>query len=355
MNDPRVADHAKILVNYCCEIKRGDFVVILGTELALPLIVGLVSEIGKVGARSLVLYSNPSIERASMLASDDETLGTIAPQTLKLIEESDAFIQIESLPNSQELSDVPSKKIRLQAKSRAPLFNIIESKRWNITAHPTQSLAQDAKMSIEAYTDFLYSAVVRDWRKMDSEMRVLHDAFLKAKKVRIIGKETDISFSVEGRKPIIDAAKNNLPGGEVYISPVESTVNGKVYFDLPINYYMQDIKGARLEFKNGEVAGAGAEEGSALLKEMLAMDEGARRLGELGIGMNRGIDRFTKNVLFDEKMGDTIHIAVGQSFKESGGLNESGIHIDMIKNMKEAGEIYFDEAPIYKDGKFAWE
>lgn len=355
MPDPRVAEHAKIVVNYSCAVKKNDFVVILASAEAADLITEMAAQLGKIGAHYIVLNNDPSFNRAYTLAASDETLSVLPSQVLNLVKESDVLINIFSFSNSQELSDVSPHKMQTVARAQAPLSPIVLSKRWNITLHPTKALAQDAKMSFEAYSDFVYSATLQDWSKKVAEMRVLYDKMIASKRVHIVGKDTDISFSIEGRKPIIDGGEKNLPGGEVFVSPIDSTVNGRVYFDLPIIYAGHEIKGARLVFKNGEAVEFSAEEGSDLLKEMLAADEGAKRLGELGIGMNRGINKFTKNILFDEKMGDTIHMAVGQSFEESGGINKSAIHIDMIKNMKEGGTVYFDDAPIYSSGKFAWE
>jgi aminopeptidase len=177
----------------------------------------------------------------------------------------------------------------------------------------------------------------------------------RADQVRIVGKETDISMSIKGRKPIIDSGEKNLPGGEVFTSPVDASVNGRVYFDLPIVYLGHEVSGCRLTFKDGLVVESSAEQGSEMLEEMLEIDPGAKRVGELGIGMNRGINRFTRNILFDEKMGDTIHMAVGLSFEEAGGTNKSAIHIDMLKSMKISGAIYFDGEPVYKEGRFIWE
>lgn len=357
MGDPRVSEHAKIVVNYSCQVKKNDFVVILGTPEAHDLVVAVASELGKVGAHYAVLDVDPEVQRAYSLAADDETLSTPSPQMLNMIKEADVLINIGQVTksNTQEMSDVSAHKLQLAAIALRPVLEALENKRWNITLHPTRALAQDAKMSFEAYCDFVYSATLRDWPKMASGMKVLADRMATAKTVHIVGKETDITFSIEGRKPLVDGGEKNLPGGEVFVSPVDTSVNGKVYFDLPINYSGRDIKGARLTFKNGEVVESSAEEGSETLNEMLAADEGAKRLGELGIGMNRGIDRFTKSVLFDEKMGDTIHMAVGHAFEESGGTNKSAIHIDMIKSMKEGGAIYFDDVPVYEKGKFVWE
>jgi len=357
MVDQRVLEHAKVVVNHSCTVKRGDFVIILSTAEARELVVAMASELGRIGAYYAVVDFDPSVTRAHTMAADDETLATLPSQMFNMVKETDVLINIAQTTssNSQEMSDIPPHKLQLMFRAMGPLSALLENKRWNITLHPTPALAQDAKMSYEAYCDFVYSSILRDWPKMASEMKVLSDRMAATKKVHVVGKDTDISFSIEGRKPIIDSGEKNLPGGEVFTSPVDSTVNGRIYFDLPVNYQGAEIRGARLTFRNGDVVESSAEQGSEVLRGMLSVDEGAKRLGELGIGMNRGIDRFTNNILFDEKMGDTIHMAIGRSFEEAGGSNKSAIHIDMIKSMKKDGAVYFDGVPIYEKGKFVWE
>ncbi|MHB1908624.1 MAG: aminopeptidase [Nitrososphaerales archaeon] len=354
--DQRVAEHAKILVNYSCKIKNGDFVLVVtnGTN-SLPLIRALAAEIAKKGAFMEVQLQEVSVQRAYLMNADDQTLETLPRQAKMQLENLDVLIQIIASSNTQELEDVPPSKLKANSKSTIELFPIIMSKRWNITLHPTRALAQEARKSFESYSDFVYSATLRDWEKMAQEMQILADKMASSKKVRLVGKETDISFSIEGRKPLIDAGEHNLPGGEVFTSPDESTVNGNIYYDLPINYMGKEIIGVRLVYKNGLIVEHSAETGGKLLDQLFQTDDGARRLGELGIGMNRGITQASKSILFDEKMGDTIHMAVGHAFEEAGGKNASGIHIDMIKSMKEEGTIYFDESPIYENGKFVWE
>ncbi len=355
MADNRTIEHAKILVNYSTQVKRGDYVVIQTDGEAVALIRELAAEIAKKGAYISVMNEDPSVTRAYLMNADDQTLETLPKQSKSAVENLDVYIEILASSNTQEMSDVPPSKMKARAKSRTELFPIMFSKRWNVTLHPTQALAQEAGKSFESYCDFVYDATLRDWPKMALEMKVLADKMAATKKVRLVGKETDISFSIEGRKSKVDDARVNLPGGEVYTSPVDETVNGKVYYDIPINYLGREVRGVRLLYKNGEVVEHSAELGNELLGELLSTDPGARRLGELGIGMNRGIKEFSKSILFDEKMGDTIHMAVGHSFDEVGGTNKSGIHIDMIKSMKEEGIIYFDDVPVYKEGSFVWE
>jgi aminopeptidase len=357
MFDPRIAEHAKIVVNHSVKVKRDDFVLILSCAEARDLMVQIAAEIGSSGASYIVLDNSDSVERSYILAANDETLSKMPPQLYNLIRDSDAFINLSQFTksNNKEMSDIPPHKLQVLGSVVGQLSALIETKRWNITLHPTPSAAQDANMSFEAYCDFVYSAVLRDWSKMEAQMKVLYDKMSPTDQVRIVGKETDISMSIKGRKPIIDKGENNLPGGEVFTSPIDSTVNGSVYFDLPIIYFGQEIDGCRLVFKDGVIVEHSAEVGSELLEQMLAIDEGAKRVGELGIGMNRGISTFTKNILFDEKMGDSIHMAVGRSFEEAGGTNKSMIHIDMLKAMKEGGTVYFDGEPVYEKGRFVWE
>ena len=357
MADPRVAEHAKIIVDYSCRVKRDDFVVVMANPESHDLTVALASELGRVGAHFLVIDGDDRIYRAFTLAADDETLSCFPPQVLDLVRATDVFVNISDLSssNTQEMSDVPPEKLQTAARAAAPLSEAMEGKRRCLTLHPTRALAQDAKMSFEAYCDFVYSAIIRDWPKFESEMKVLADRLAQAKVVRVVGEDTDITMSVEGRHPLVSAGTRNLPSGEVFVSPVDTTVEGEVYFDLPAVYQGHEVRGARLTLRNGLVVQSSAEDGEEFLEMLLGVDEGARRLGELGIGMNRGIDRFTKNILFDEKMGDTVHMAVGRAYKETGGTNESAIHIDMIKSMKEGGTIYLDGSPVYEGGRFVWE
>ena len=355
MVDPRISEHAKIVVKYSCKVKRGDFVLVTATPEAQELVAAVAAELGRAGARYLVVDNSPSVSRAYALAADEEALSSEPSQLIELFRGADAMIHILASSNTQEMADVPPHKLQVAARAGGAIGEAMEGKRWNITLHPTPALAQEAGMSYEAYCDFVYSAINRDWTKFASEMKVLSERLAKAKTVRVVGKDTDIILSVGGRRPKVSAGDHNMPSGEVFVSPVDTEVEGDIYFDLPVIYFGHEIRGARLTFRNGVVVSSSAEAGEEVLKQMLEVDEGAKRLGELGIGMNRGIDRFTRNILFDEKMGDTIHMAVGRAYPETGGTNKSAIHIDMIKGMKEGGTIYLDGASIYEKGKFVWE
>lgn len=354
--DPRVAEQAKILVSYSCAVKPGDVVLVLAPTTALPLITEIAAEVAKAGGQVVVNMADSRINRAFMLNATERNLSALPEPLFALMRDADVLVSIIAPENTKELSDVPSAKMGMLTKANGPVNQIVMRKeRWNVTLHPTPALAQEAGRSIEAYSDFVYGAMLRDWPAAGEAMRVLSDRMASTKRVRIVGTETDISFSIEGRKPLVDAGKKNLPGGEVYTSPVEESVSGEVYFDLPFLFLARPISGVRLKFVEGRVVAHSAEVGNELLTEMLSVDDGAKRLGELGIGMNRGITEATKNTLFDEKMGDTFHMAVGRAFEEAGGKNQSSIHIDMIKSIKHGGTIYFDDSPVYEDGKFVWE
>jgi aminopeptidase len=205
--------------------------------------------------------------------------------------------------------------------------------------------AQEAAMSFTEYSDFVFSAILINW---DDQMRIMQELkqiLDQTDEVRLIGDKTDLTMSIKGRNAVVGGPDNNVPGGEVFTAPIDDSAEGHIYFDLPAIKYGQEVEGITLHFEKGEVVDFSAERNEVLLHNMIETDPGARRLGELGIGTNRGISTFTKNILFDEKIGDTIHLALGRAYKECGGTNESAIHWDMIKTMK-----YSQESRMIFDG-----
>jgi aminopeptidase len=234
--------------------------------------------------------------------------------------------------------------------------------RWLGTIYPTPANAQDAEMSLSEYEDFVYGACLLDmenpigyWVKFSAWQQNIVD-WLKGKNdVHIIGPGTDIKMKITGRQFENCNGRKNMPDGEVCVSPVETSVEGKVYFSYPGIYSGQEVEGVRLWFENGQVVKATAEKGDPFLQEILKTDDGARRLGELGIGTNKGITKFTRNTLFDEKITGTFHLALGASLPETGGVNQSAIHWDIVADLRESGEIWVDEVLLYKDGNFVIE
>ncbi|OGI11410.1 MAG: peptidase M29, partial [Candidatus Margulisbacteria bacterium GWF2_35_9] len=271
-----------------------------------------------------------------------------------------ALIGIKSDENTKELSNIdPMLMTRSQKAGEKLKKRIIERVRWNVTLFPTNALAQDAEMSLAEYEDFVYKACFADqddpiacWEDLSKKQQVLCDYFNKGSEIRIVGQDTDISMSVAGRTFINSDGTHNMPSGEIFSAPVENSVNGHITYNFPVCMMGKEVNGVRLEFKEGKVVDFSATKNQVFLEAMLNTDSGARYLGEIGIGNNFGIDRFTKNILFDEKIGGSIHLALGQSYDECGGKNESAIHWDMIKDLRQGGQIFLDAELVQENGKF---
>jgi aminopeptidase len=285
-------------------------------------------------------------------------IGTRDPQeALTLAAETyDVRIRVLAEPNTKSLSGVDPARMVARSHALAPISRTVmrraaEGKlRWTLTLFPTQAYAQDAEMSLAEYEDFVYGAILRDWEEERVRMRKLAEFMNKAEAVRIIGEGTDLTMSIKGRTAVVGDVTHNVPGGEVFTAPLDDSTEGEIYFDFPAIRYGKEVLGVRLKFHRGELVGYSAEKNEGLLKSMVETDLGARRLGELGIGTNYGIDRFTKNILFDEKIGGTIHLALGRAYLECGGVNKSAIHWDFIKSLK-PGQLLVDGEVILRDGK----
>ncbi len=352
--DSRVIEHAKILVEWSTEVKPGDQVVINATPDAHELVVALYKEIAKAGGRVVTLMQSEEALRAFYDGASDETLQVIPEHLRAITEKCDVYIALRSPVNTRALANVDSKRIMLNSKTQQEIQNIRLGKRWALTVHPCQSLAQQANMSLEDYRDFVYRATLIDWKEESKLMFEMKNHLERHNDIRFTGPETDLSASTEGRIWIASDGKHNLPSGEVFTAPVEDTVEGKIYFDIPFFQQGKVIEGVRLTFEKGEVVDFSAEKEESTLKEIIEIDEGSRRLGEMAIGTNRGIKQYTLNMLFDEKIGDTIHCALGRAYKDNNGTNESAVHVDMIKTMHE-GEIIAGDEVIYSKGKYFYE
>ena len=255
-------------------------------------------------------------------------------------------------------------KLSRRGKATKQLSEILMSRSakgeasWVIGDFPTNALAQEAKMSLDEYTEFLINSCylncedpVAKLKELDIKQTKWAEYLNNVKQIRITGEKTDITFNVEGRRWISCSGKNNYPDGEVFTSPVEDGINGEIYFDFPQNYRGNEAHGVHLWIENGLIVKAEAEKGEEFLLAMLDMDEGSKGIGEIAIGTNDEIQEVTGNILFDEKIGGSIHMAVGASYPETGGKNVSGLHWDLIKNMKNGGKIYADGILIYENGK----
>jgi aminopeptidase len=256
--------------------------------------------------------------------------------------------------NTKALAGVDPKRMVTRSKTEQEILDIRLSKRWCGTVHPCRTLAQQAGMSMNEYQDFVYGATLIDWKEESKSMYLMKEHLEKHKDIRFVGPETDLYAKTEGRIWIASDGKHNMPSGEVFTAPIENSVEGHIYFDIPFMQQGKIIEGVRLKFEKGEVVDFSAEKEERTLKEIIEIDEGSRRLGEMAIGTNRGIKRYTLNMLFDEKIGDTIHCALGRAYKDCNGVNESAVHVDMIKSMTE-GEVTAGDEIIYSKGKYFYE
>ncbi len=357
--DPRIREHAEIIVDHSTDVQAGENVVISGPSVAEDLAVALHEVVGDRGATPVYLASDSRAQRAYLRSVDEDEFET-PTHTKALYEESDVLIRVRGETNATEQSDVEPAKQAAHSKANQPVQETALSKQWCLTQFPAAGNAQLADMSTEAYENFVWDAINKDWQAQREHQQRMVDILDPASEVRIkSGETTDVRLSVDGMYTINDYAEKNLPGGEVFTAPVPDSVEGEVLFDMPLYYQGREIIDAHLVFEGGEVIEHTAEQNEALLEEVLNTDPGASRLGELGIGMNRDIDRFTYNMLFDEKMGDTVHMAVGRAYDECVGegreANESAVHVDMIVDMSEDSFIEVDGEIVQKDGTFRFE
>lgn len=352
--DPRVLEHAKILVSYSTKVKKGDNVIIRVTDYGRDLATEIYKEASRLGASPLIITLPTEAIRGYYELTPEEYLQVFPKHYYELTKASDVVIFIRSDENTKYLSGVDPKRISARRLTVKEIMDERLRKRWCITQVPTPAYAQEADMSLKDYENFLYSAIFIDWKKEVEKMDKLKKIMDATDEVHIIGKKTDLTMSIKGRTAIISDGTHNMPGGEVFTAPLDNSANGRIFFDLPAIKYGKEVRDVRLTFRNGEIVDYSASKNEDLLEAMINTDEGSKRLGELGIGTNRGITKFTKNILFDEKMAETIHLAIGLAYKECGGINESAIHWDMMKTMK-SGQIIMDDEIIQKNGKFMWE
>ncbi|MFH0925882.1 MAG: aminopeptidase [bacterium] len=353
MKDNRIEKLADILVNYSTKVKRGETILISSSDLGKPLVTEVYKKVLKAGGYPLVDIQFEELRPIFFNLAEEHQLTNFP--VIKEFEAKNiqANIVISAPNNRKAMSNTNPDRLITRSKVLKPIKDhIVENVRWVIVNFPTNSLAQEAEMSLEEYEDFVFQATNIDWTEMDKKQTKFKDLLDKSEIVRIKGKDTDIVLSIKGREAIKCAGAYNMPDGEIFLSPLEDSANGYILFDYPAIYNGREVDGVRLEFKDGKIIKATAEKNSEYLNKLLDTDAGARFLGELGIGMNYGIKKFTKDILFDEKIGGTIHLAAGQSYKEAGGKNNSAIHWDMIKDLKSGGEIFLDDTLVQKDGRF---
>jgi aminopeptidase len=365
--DSRIEKMAQVLINYSLAVKPGERVLFRATSPAAePLIQALYQEALRVGACAFTYTHLRDEDSLTVEATNRvELLETINPMLELMYQTCDAIIRVEAVENLRALSNYPLELQKARAKSLNALINIQMvregegSLRRCTTLFPTHGYAQTAGMSLQQYEDFVYRACklhlddpVTAWRNLAAQQQRLIDYLAGKKHLHVRGRNIDLEMSIEGRKFLNDVGQENLPGGEIFTGPVEDSVNGWIKFTYPAYIRGNEVIGARLTFENGLVAKATAEKNQAFLLSVLDTDPGARRLGEFAIGANNDIQHFTGTILFDEKIGGTIHIALGQGYVQTGSVNTSAIHWDMICDMRNGGEILVDGELFYKNGEF---
>ncbi|WP_255168400.1 aminopeptidase [Natrononativus amylolyticus] len=357
--DDRVRRHAEILVDYCTEIRSGDTVLVRAPRPAEDLVVALYERIGERGAHPMTEWLNPRAGRAYARAMDAEDFAT-KDHALAAMRETDVVILVKASSNAAEGSDVDSAKGRASSRAKQPILQERLETRWVITQHPTPADAQRAELSTEAWADYVYGAIDRDWDGQRERQQRVADALDDADAVRLVsGDDTDLRLSIAGMTTINDGGRENMPGGEVATSPDPGSVEGEIRFDVPLYRHGREIRDVTLVFEEGVVVDHAASHNEVALTSLLETDEGARRVGELGIGMNRGIDQITDNILFDEKMGQTVHLALGCAMEEcvpdDRPFNESAVHADVLADVSRDSYIEVDGEVIQRNGAFWFE
>ncbi len=362
--NPILSKYAHLLVNYCLDIQKGDRLYIKSTTLAEPLIREVFRAALKAGAMPVVDLEFREKGKIFLEEAEGEQLKFVSPMYKKAMEEYEAYLYIRAPFNLKGNGAPNPEKLKITKQAIAPI-----SKRYfertatrdlkrNLCQYPTMAAAQNASLSLEDYEKFVFGACnlfhddpVQKWLEVRSYQQQIVDVLNNREKVHYKGEGIDISFSTKGRTWINSDGQTNMPSGEVYTSPVENSVNGVINFSYPAVYMGQEVEDVTLWVKDGYVEKWEAKQGQKFLDEIFEI-EGTRRFGEAAIGTNYNINRFTKNILFDEKIGGTVHMAIGQSYLQAGGKNQSAIHWDMIANMMNGGEIYADDEKIYESGRF---
>jgi aminopeptidase len=365
MADPRMEKLAEILVQYSAGVQPGEWVLIRGHVLALPLVDEVVRRVLRAGANPTVLLNSEQIEETILREAGEEQLRWVSPVEQLLDERIDVSIGLRAAHNTRALSGVDPRSQQIQqATRRTSMRSFMQraaagSLRWVVTQYPCLAFAQDADMSLGEYEDFVYAATFADQPDPVACWRAIHDSqarlvdWLKGKQQVVVrGPNIDMQLSIAGRTFVNSDGKRNMPSGEIFTGPVEDSVNGWVRFTYPAIRGGREVDGVEFEFKDGKLMKARASKNEDYLLSQLDSDVGARYLGEFAIGTNTGIQRFTRSILFDEKIGGTLHMAVGAGYPETGSVNQSVIHWDFICDMRTDSEILVDGELFYKNGEF---
>lgn len=356
MVDERIKKLAKIIVDYSVYIKKGDKVIISAGTIAEPLVKEIYKRIIDVGAYPMLNIGFSGLSYYYYKNASKEQLKNFPKFFNYQVKNADAFIGIGAPANARELANVEPSRIAIRTKVTQPITNYIVNEKKKIRRvsldFPTNALAQDADMSLSEYEDFLYGACLQDWKKLSKRMYKTKRVLDKGKVFHIVAKDTDLKIGIKNRPFIVDDAKENMPGGEIFNAPLEKTTEGHIRFTYPAIRSGKEVTNIYLEFKKGKVVKATADKNQDFLRKMIKTDAGSQYLGEIGIGFNPKVTKFSKNLLFDEKLSHTIHLALGMAYTECGGTNKSALHWDIVKDLRNGGKIYLDGKLVNKNGKW---
>ncbi len=361
----RVDKFADLLVDYCVSVKKGDEVLINAGIEAMDLVREVYRAVVERGAYPRLNLRDEVLQEIFYKYAPGDLLDYESKIDVYIMENVDVIISIASNSHTKPLIGVDPERLKRRSKAtrrrteKCMRRDGERSLRWVATAYPTLALAQEAGMGPLEFEEFVFKAVklhepdpIEAWKRQAEVQEKIVNFLSKVSELRIVGKDTDLLIGVSGRKWINDDGKKNMPGGEVFTGPIEDYTEGRIYFEYPAVWRGIEVEGVRLVFRRGVVVDAKAERGESFLKKILETDEGAKRLGEAAFGLNYDINRPTKSILFDEKIGGTMHLALGASYPATGGKNVSSIHWDLVKDLKREGKVYADGDLVFENGKF---
>lgn len=355
---------AKLITSHSLGLKKGDVVYLKAETSTEPLIKSFYREIVKKGAHPVLGLFLPESSEYMAKYGSKEQLEFLPNFDIERAKTMTAYIYIDSSINVKSLTNIDHTKLAVMKKAALPLREIMNERetaglfRWSLCPYPNYSMAQEAEMSLDEYSEFVYTACklneddpVAAWRQLEKSQEAIKNRMDGVKNIHIKGDKTDLKLNVEGRIWENCCGYRNMPDGEVFTSPVENSAEGTMFFDIPTTFNGVEAKNVFLRFEKGVIVEAKAEKGQDFLHKMIAIDDGAKFVGEIAFGLNDNIQKPTKNILFDEKIGKSMHLAIGASYPDVGGKNKSALHWDLIKDMKNGGTVEADGKLVYKNGK----
>lgn len=352
--DRRWKQLGEILVNHSTAVKAGERVLIAMVESeTLPLVRGVYEAVVKAGGLPQVQFLSETLRHTLMKYGNPEQLRWVPEMEAYGMAWADVYLGLRGAHNLYEHADIPADVLAVNQRAMGEISTMRwQQTRWCLVRVPNAALAQQAETDLETLMEMFFAACLIDWDAAAREWRAIASRLQGGRQVRIVGRETDLSFSVAGRKWLVLDGRLNMPDGEILTAPVNETLNGSIYFEFPAVLGGRLMHDLRLRWQDGELVEASASTNDDYLQRIVRSDPGASRLGEFAFGANPHIDRFCKDILLDEKIGGTIHIALGRAYPECGGANQSAIHWDIVKDLRREGAVYLDGRPVLEAGKF---